>query len=158
MQIHLVLIFLFLNSCGIELPQPKTRLYAPNGLIVKNSKSGGVPAATLVLTWYGLNPEEDFSGYNIYFTNNITDATAYKGTKILSKNFNPKQATLPVMPPFTVARQFTFDIKKYYYAGGKPLFEQNREYWFFVKAFSVVKNIESPASQYYKVVFEDNLP
>ena len=153
----LIVIFLFFSSCGIEVPQPVPRLYTPNGVQVLNaSKITGVPAATVRVTWYGLNPEEGFSGYNIYFTDNIADANALKGIKILCKNFNPRQASFVVSPPFNVSRSFSYDITKFYYNDGE-LFTNGKQYWFFVTAFNQVRNLESPPSMWAAVIFKDNI-
>ena len=153
----LIIIFLFFSSCGIEVPQPIPRLYAPNGVQVLNASAvTGVPASTLRVTWYGLNPELEFSGYNIYFTDNIGDATANKGIKILCKNFNPRQASFVVPRPFNVSRSFSYDITKFYYNTGE-LFTAGKEYWFFVTAFNQVRNLESPPSMWTTVIFKDNI-
>ena len=158
MKKSLIIIFLFFSSCGIEVPQPIPRLYAPNGVQVFNAASeAGVPAATVRITWYGLNPELEFSGYNIYFTDNIADANALKGVKILCKNFNPRQASFVVSPPFDVSKSFSYDVTKFYYNTGE-LFINGKEYWFFVTAFNQLRNLESPPSMWASVVFLDNLP
>ena len=159
MKKTLIIFFILFSSCGQEIHQPVPRLYAPNGVQVYNSLLGtGVPAATLRVTWFGLNPELEFSGYNIYYTDNIADATALKGTKILCANFNPKQASFVVRQPFNVSRSFSYDIKKFYYAGQGQLFSQGKEYWFFVTAFNQVRNLERPPSMWASVIFEDNTP
>ena len=152
----LTIIFLFFSSCGIEVPQPVPRLYSPNGLIVENVfNSDGDPTAVLRVTWHGLNPELEFSGYNIYYTDNDADATAFKGTKILCRNFNPRQSTLVVLQPFNISRPFSYDVKKFYYETGE-LFINNKQYWFFVTAFNQVRNLESPPSMWASVIFKDN--
>jgi len=156
---NLILLFFLFTACGIEVPQPIPRLYAPNGLIVENSKSSsGIPPSTFQLTWWGVNPEEGFSGYNIYYVTNHADASAYRnGTRILCINFNPQQATLVVKPPFNRSRLFSYNIKKFYYANQGELFTQGKEYWFWITAYNNVRNLESPASQFYSAIFEDNL-
>ena len=155
----LVAFFLFFSSCGLEVPQPIPRLYAPNGVLVKNLfSSTGAPSATVEVTWYGLNPEQEFSGYNIYYTDNEADATAFRGAKILCRNFNPRQASLIVSPPFNISRPFSYKIKKYYYGLNSELFTDGTQYWFFVTAFNQVRNLESPPSMWATVVFKDNLP
>lgn len=156
MQKKLLLIFLFsfFSHCGIEVPQPIPRLYSPNGVQASNA---GNPPSTVRLTWFGVNPEEGFSGYNIYYTDNIANAESYRGTKILCLNFNPRQATVPIRPPFNLARQFSFNITKFYYANQGELFTEGKEYWFYVTAFNQVRNIESPPSRYASVIFEDNI-
>ncbi len=157
MKKFLILTFIFFSSCGIEVPQPIPRLYSPNGAQARNVFANGVPQAIIQLTWYGVNPEEGFSGYNIYFTDNEADATAFKGTKLLCKNFNPRQATLVVPQPFNKSRPFSFNIKKFYYNQGE-LFTQGSQYWFFITAFNQVRNLESPPSMWTTVTFEDNIP
>ncbi|MGL5955865.1 MAG: hypothetical protein ACRC0X_04575 [Brevinema sp.] len=154
----IILFLYFFSSCGLEVPQPIPRLYSPNGIRVENVRSGtGVPASTIRVRWYGINPEEGFSGYNIYYTDNFANALNYKGTKILCLSFNPKQATLPIRPPFNVVREFSFDVTKFYYANQGELFTQGKEYWFFVTAYNQVRNLESPPSYYGSIIFEDNL-
>lgn len=159
-KIAFIFLLLF-SACGIEVPQPIPRLYAPNGLRVENVyKTVGSTQeaqARLRLTWYGVNPELEFSGYNIYYTSNYADAVAFRGTKILCRQFNPRQATLVVRQPFDEAQYFDYEIKKFYYAGQGELFTEGTEYWFFIKAYNQTRNIESPPSMYASVVFEDDL-
>lgn len=151
---QLFILFIILTNCGIEVPQPIPRLYSPNGVQVQNA---GNPPSTIRVTWFGVNPEEEFSGYNIYYTDEITIAESYNGTKILCPNFNPIQATLPIRPPFNIARKFSFDITKFYYANQGELFKEGKEYWFYVKAYNQLRNIESPPSRYSQVIFQDNI-
>lgn len=154
----ILIISFFFSACGIEVPQPIPRLYAPNGLVVKNVQDGGIPASTFRLTWWGVNPEEGFVGYNIYYATNSADASSYKnGTRILCTNFNPKQATVVVKPPFNQAKQFTYDIKKFYYANKADLFTNGYTYWFWITAYNSVRNLESPPSQYNSREFFDNI-
>lgn len=152
--IFILTLFLSFSKCGLEVPQPIPRLYPPNGVRVFNAGAG--KPSTVRLTWYGVNPEQQFSGYNIYYTDDIANATSYNGTKILCLQFNPSQATLPVHP-FNVAKKFTFDITKFYYANQGELFTEGKEYWFYVKAYNQIRNIESPPSLYDSVIFKDNL-
>ncbi|MGL4366979.1 MAG: hypothetical protein ACRCTQ_01655 [Brevinemataceae bacterium] len=150
-----------LTFCGIEVAQPIPRLYAPNGLIVESGRNAaGEPTAQFVLTWQGLNPEEEFSGYNIYYANTRVDAMAYRGKKLLNDKlaFDRLQPTLVVRRPFTVASNFTFVIHKYYYSANEQLFTNNMDYWFFIKAYNLVRNIESPPSLYFEAKFIDNDP
>ncbi len=152
MKKYYLFLLLFLSYCGLEVPQAIPRLYAPNGVSVENNGYSEVQ-----VTWWGINPEEEFSGYNIYYTDNITDAYSFTGTKILCINFNPKEPTSPVKPPFNVAREFSYNINKYYYSDGSALFTQGKEYWFFVKAYNFNRDLESPASFYASVIFQDSL-
>lgn len=157
MKKSLIIIFLFFSSCGIEVPQPIPRLYAPNGVQVFNAATAGGSAATVRITWYGLNPELEFSGYNIYFTDDINSAASYKGVKILCRNFNPRQASFVVPRPFNVSRPFSYDVKKFYYSSNTELFKNGTTYWFFVTAFNQVRNLESPPSVWASVMFLDNI-
>ncbi len=153
MKRYSLFLFLLLSHCGLEVPQAIPRLYSPNGVKVNN-----IGYSTVRVEWCGVNPEEEFSGYNIYYTDNITDATAFIGTKILCVNFNPKQASLPVKPPFNYAKEFSHDITKYYYAtNNSVLFTQGKEYWFFVTAYNQTRDLESPPSYYASVIFQDSI-
>lgn len=154
----LIGIFVFLSGCGIEVAQPTPRLFAPNGVTVENviNPATGKTEEKFLIKWYGVNPEEMFSGYNIYYTTNEVDAIAYKGIKILCTNFNKLQPSLVVKPPFNVVRQFSVEVKSAYYANGTFLFTNLRPYWFYVKAYSVVRDIESPPSLYSQGIFVNN--
>ena len=140
-----IFFLLFLSSCGIEVAQSISRLYAPNG--VKVTATGG---GDFTVTWYGLNPESGFSGYNIYYTDNDSDALNYRGLKIYSKTGgSSRDATLSVTLPFNTTKFFTHTFNKDNGTQKLP-FTAGITYYFFVRAYNKTRNLESPPSLYYK--------
>ncbi len=152
-NLYLSIVLFLTAGCGLETPQSIPRLYPPNGVQVFN-ETAGANNSSFQIKWWGINPESEFSGYNVYYTDSLVEAQSYTATKLLCVNLNPSQATLPVTPPFNITRQFTFNVNKYAY-GSTAIFENGKTYYFYVTAYNRIRGCESPTSLYSAGVFYD---
>ncbi|MGL4389103.1 MAG: hypothetical protein ACRCTJ_06905 [Brevinema sp.] len=142
----LLSIYMLINSCGIETPQGLPKLFTPNGVVIlEGSKS----SQNLTICWYGLNPENEFSGYNIYYAKTKNDALNLRGRKLPNiSGGNTQDPSIIVNFPFFEARKFSFLFERNKYNSviqddlrGSPVF-------IWITAFSKTRQIESEASRF----------
>jgi len=69
-------LFFVLSACGIESFEDNLSLNAPLGLTATTNDSGNI-----VLSFWALNDEPYFEGYNIYIATSMQDALEDKGEK-----------------------------------------------------------------------------
>lgn len=146
MKKYLLFLF-FLSSCGLEVPQSAPRLFPPNGLKVSSTLSDG---GKYKIDFQGLNPESDFSGYNLYYTSSEADATLGVGKKVsvISNTNRTLEPTFSVSPPFNKASNFTYTLRRDNDLADDPFFKPSEmpTFHFFVRAYSRTRNFESPSS------------
>ena len=129
-------LFFVLSACGIESFEDNLSLNAPLGLTATTNDSGNI-----VLSFWALNDEPYFEGYNIYIATSMQDALEDKGEKIPGPSEG--QATMPNISAMTTATLFNYEVTKD--AHGSPL-SSGITYFFYVKAYSGQYNIQSPRS------------
>lgn len=125
-----------LTGCGIESFEQEVSLNPPLGLSATTNADGNI-----VLSFWGLNSEPYFEGYNIYIATTMQDAIEEKGGKLPGPSEN--QATMPNIAVMNTATLFTYTVTKN--AQGDPLVS-GFTYFFYVKAYSAQYNIQSPRS------------
>lgn len=150
MKKYFLFLFVFsslfiLFSCGIQVYEEVPSLAAPGGVEVELTNVGGKDAFNVI--FHGLNVEEYFSGYNVYFCSNFTD---YDGDDnwLLYTN-NEGYANRPTMwrdmTAFSNETVFTQTVDGY--PNGDPfVLAAGRTFYFAVKAYSVLNDIESEKS------------
>lgn len=127
---------LCLTSCGIESFEQEISLNPPLGLVATVNGNGDI-----ILSFWGMNNEPYFEGYNIYIASTMEDALQEKGEKIPGPG--EQQATMPNIPVMNQATSFSYMVTKD--ARGNPL-ESGITYFFYVKAYSAQYNVQSPRS------------
>ncbi|NPV38468.1 hypothetical protein BREVNS_0292 [Brevinematales bacterium NS] len=131
-----IALLLFLASCGIESFEQEISLNPPLGLSATTNGDGDI-----VLSFWGMNNEPYFEGYNIYIASSMQDALEDKGEKIPGPSEN--QATMPNISVMSSVTLFTYTVTKD--AKGDPLVS-GVTYFFYVKAYSAQYNVQSPRS------------
>ncbi|MGL5255243.1 MAG: hypothetical protein ACRC9L_09670 [Brevinema sp.] len=142
----LILSFLFFSSCGVQAPSGIPRLFPPGALKVTYSTAG---TGTYTIMFEGLNPEDVFSGYNLYYTVNESSAVIGSGTKIVRTSIAATDPTFSISRPFFNVSNFTFELNInnaasnniFHGLGATPA-----TIWWFVRAYSRSENRESPYS------------
>ncbi|MCX7881688.1 MAG: hypothetical protein N2314_00495 [Brevinematales bacterium] len=132
----LLCLVVMLTACGIESFEQEISLNPPLGLVATINADGNI-----VLSFWGMNNEPYFEGYNIYIATSMQDALEDKGKKIAGPSEN--QATMPNISVMNTATSFTYTVTKD--GNGDPLMS-GMTYFFYVKAYSAQYNIQSPRS------------
>ncbi len=130
----LFLIMIAVTSCGIEGIEQFKELNPPLGLTATATNN------TITLRFYSSNPEEYFSGFDIYIAGSIEELKNGSGTKMPNADFDANKPTLweNISPSSNVIiYQVTFTENH----DQQPF--QALDYYFFVKAFSIIYNLPS---------------
>ncbi|MGL4394268.1 MAG: hypothetical protein ACRCS8_03485 [Brevinema sp.] len=152
-RIFLILFFLGFSSCGIETPQALPKLFAPNGVVILEGEN--TPSRTITVSWFGSNPEEHFSGYNIYYATDRNDALNLRGRRIPNSAVNSTDATYIVTLPFYNVQEFNFVFNRDNH--GSVIQNDLRNaptVYIWVRAYSKIQGIESEASRFAKGQFD----
>lgn len=135
-------------SCGIETIQPLIKLNPPLGVetVCSNNK--------IYITFWGLNNETYFTGYDVYVALDTEQYNNDKGfyyTNAEGIQGNPTiwEGIIPV----SSATKYTYVVDKYY---DLEDFQNGLDYFFYVKAYSAGYVIHSDRSDYSKVTFVRN--
>ena len=148
---NISLCFLFLlSSCGIQGPSSTIALYPPNGLMVTYSNS----RREYTVTFQALNPEENFSGYNLYYTTSLASAELGQGQKVVLKSaiINDRDPTFIVNQPFDTVQTFTYVLNEDKMPNNFFYFTttQASDYRFVVRSYDRAAARESVSSRYYR--------
>ncbi|MGL4561245.1 MAG: hypothetical protein ACRCV0_03015 [Brevinema sp.] len=154
MKIRSVLpFFLLLSSCGIETPQGLPKLFTPNGVLIKEGSE--TPSRTLTICWTGLNPEDDFTGYNIYYTRDKNSALSLNGRRLPNiSGGNSTDSTFLVSFPVFTARKFTFLLNRDLYRDGFEDLKASGPIFIYIKAHSQTRAFESEPSGFAEGQFD----
>ena len=148
MKNTIIFSLLLLSACGIQAPSAIKRLFPPGDISVVYDSSG---TGKYTITFQGLNPEDFFSGYNLYFTDSPSAAAIGSGTKIVPSNKARTDPTFTINGPFLSVSNFTFTllnnstITNVIFHSGVPAATPSSFYWF-VRAYSTSEALESPYS------------
>ena len=142
-----IISFLLLSACGIQAPTAIKRLFPAGAVRVTYSTVG---TGTYTVTFQGLNPEDFFSGYNLYYTDNSTAAAIGSGTKVIRTSAASTDPTIPIGDPFNNVTTFSFtmtdsSVTNKIFHSGVPSATPSTFHWF-IRAYSVSEALESPYS------------
>ncbi|URA10188.1 hypothetical protein [Thermospira aquatica] len=134
---HVIVFWVFLvTGCGIESFEQEISLNPPLGLEATVDGNGDIE-----LSFWGMNNEPYFEGYNIYIAAAMEDALQDRGGRLPGPSEN--QATIPNISVMNEAKRFTYTVTKN--TNGDPL-QSGVTYFFYVKAYSAQYNVQSPRS------------
>lgn len=132
----LILGILLLVSCGIESFEPEYRLNPPLGLTAETVSNG------IKLTFWGLNPEDYFSGYQVFVGTSYDEVRTNDRSKRVPNNSGDFPTI--IVTPFNTSTKFEIVIT-YTTNLNEPLVS-GLEYYFSVAAYSKRYDIFSPLS------------
>lgn len=141
----LFLTAIVLTSCGIEGYEPIVELKPPlalNATIVSNK---------IHLEFWGLNDEDYFSGFQVYVADTKQKLLDGQGNKIPNKDGLDNKPTIwEDIGPVYAATKYTFDMSRDYDDSDLII---GLDYFFYIKAYSEEKLIQSPPSNITNVTY-----
>lgn len=139
-----VILMTIAGACGIEGIQSVIRLNSPLGVKLESVSNN----TAIKVTFWGLNDEDFFSGYDIYIAANTSAAEAGSGLKCQNLNMDWSKPTISGLSPVTVATQYTYVILYNVTNNTDYPFKTTIDYFIYVKAYSEVYNVHSGRSDY----------
>lgn len=143
-------VLLAFSSCGIESIEVTPKLSPPLGVTLSNVGGGDYG---IIVKFYALNDETYLEGYNIYMATSAAELLANTGFLAPRSGGNTNIPTIPNVAAMSSPTLFTFNVTRF---TNNVSFTHTITYFFCVRAYSSVYNIESASSEITNIQYLTN--